>query len=539
MPVDEQPQKTIISRTRFLVVDPQPAVAEALKRFLISEGSPAVHVAATPVFALRILQDRRTPVDCVICAHEPETISGVEFLTNLRAGRWGGLSLQHVNFILMMGKRDSAVMKVADSVKVTGYILGGLGKENVRQSIVTALDPHGAALVQPNFKIAHLRASETDLVVAPFPPSFGHLRAEKQQQALQAVAVAAQKQNLNGAVVAIYAKENGAAGFVAPAAFERFLSRLTVDSVGKMLNRDIHVEWIDGDPTVSAEAADAEDAPLELLPLFDEEEEEKEKASDRRRMAPKTEKPRARGLTDDDIRGVATAFKDMGAGEFVEKFVRHQTILWQGQAQSLTPTMREFYVSIDLLRKEFFPGVEMRGSQRAFQSLTHMLDQLMLRSLPFLPLDGLPASLNLNVHSILTQTFQNALKNTSAELLTFEIPQPMIASHFEEFKKARDLIYSRGGRIAVDQIFPDTMGALDLKLVGPNIAKVHWKGDLKSFLPAHRDFVKQTLDRGIAMVMSRVDDPAALEIAQEFGIQNFQGFLIDEMPEAKADSGQK
>lgn len=223
----------------------------------------------------------------------------------------------------------------------------------------------------------------------------------------------------------------------------------------------------------------------------------------------------------------------MGTEEFIEKFVRHQTILWQDDAQDMTPTMREVYVSIDLLRKSFFPGVEMRGSQRAFQSLTHMLDQLMLRALPFLPLNGLPASLNLNVHSILTPTFQNALKNASAELLTFEIPQPMIASHFGEFEKVRDLIYARGARIAVDQMFPDTMGFLDLKQVKPHIAKVHWKGDLKSFSPAHRDFVKSTLDRGISMVMSRVDDPAALEIAQEFGIRNFQGFLIDEMPEAK------
>ena len=47
--------------------------------------------------------------------------------------------------------------------------------------------------------------------------------------------------------------------------------------------------------------------------------------------------------------------------------------------------------------------------------------------------------------------------------------------------------------------------------------------------------MKKTLDRGIAMVMSRVDDPAALEIAQEYGIRNFQGFLIDEMPEAKGN----
>jgi hypothetical protein len=36
------------------------------------------------------------------------------------------------------------------------------------------------------------------------------------------------------------------------------------------------------------------------------------------------------------------------------------------------------------------------------------------------------------------------------------------------------------------------------------------------------------------VIMSRVDDPAALEIGQDFGIRNFQGFLIDDMPAAKA-----
>ncbi len=66
-----------------------------------------------------------------------------------------------------------------------------------------------------------------------------------------------------------------------------------------------------------------------------------------------------------------------------------------------------------------------------------------------------------------------------------------------------------------------------------NVAKLHWKGDLKNFSASHRDFVKKTLDRGIKMIMSRVDDPAAFEIAQEFGIKNFQGFLIDEMPESR------
>jgi EAL domain-containing protein (putative c-di-GMP-specific phosphodiesterase class I)/DNA-binding NarL/FixJ family response regulator len=529
MPVDEKRQQTILSQTRFLVVDSEAAVGEGLRRFLTSEGAPAVHVAPSAILALRVLQDRRTPVDCVICAHRPAAVSAVEFLGNLRAGRWGGLPLQHMSFILMMPARDEAVIEAADSMKVTGYILGSLGKDNVRTSILKALDPRGLAKALPNFKIAHIRAGEIDLILAPFPPSFGRLRTEKQQQALQAVAAGVQREQLSGGVAAIYATETGETAFVAPAGYERFLSRLTVEAAGKMLNRAIHVDWIDGDPTVESKT---EAASEELLPLFEAEEAE---TADRRRNVPQAEKPRARGLTEEDIRGVAKSFKDMGAKEFVEKFVRHQTILWQGESQPLTPTMREFYVSIDLLRTEFFPGVEMRGSNRSFQSLTHMLDQLMLRSLPFLPLNGLPCSLNVNIHSVLTQTFETALKNTEVENLTFEIPQPMITQHFEEFKKARALIFARGGKIAVDQIFPDTVGSLDLDQVGPNVAKLHWKGDLKNFSATHRDFVKKTLDRGIKMIMSRVDDPAAFDIAQEFGIKNFQGFLIDDMPEAKAD----
>ncbi len=530
MSADPKRQKTIIAQTRFLVIDSETNIGEALRRFLVSEGAPAVHVAASSLLALRVLQDRRTPVDCVICAHRPAN-SGLEFLTNLRSGRWGG-PLQYLSCILLLDSDDAAVVRAAMAAKVTGFIQGGLGKENVRQAIIKALDPRGVAQALPNFKVAHIRAGENDLIIAPFPASFAQLGALQQKKAVQAVELAVQKNQWSGSVIAIYPGAGGKPGFVAPSIYDRFLTRLTVESVDKMLNRALHVAWTDGDPTADTTApAEAVEELVEPLPLFEEEEEES--ISDRRRGAPVGETSRARGLTEEDIRGVAKAFKDMGPQDFVDKFVRQQTILLRDEWQPMAPAMREFYVSIDLLRKEFFPGVEMRGSKRAFQSLTHMLDQLMLRSLAHLPQNGVPCSLNLNVHSILTQTFDAAIKNISVENITFEIPQPMITTYFEEFKKARDLIFARGGKIAVDQIFPDTMGALDLNLVGPNFAKVHWKGDLKNFSSTHRDFVKGAIDSGITMVMSRVDDPVALEIAQEFGIRNFQGFLIDEMPEAK------
>lgn len=522
MPDDAKSPPTPITQTRFLVVDSDPRVAEGMRRFLLAEGAPRVHVAQSVIIALRILQDRNTPTDCVICAHRPETLSGVDFLQGLRAGRWGGLSLQNVKFIIMLPALDNQALVLAEHARATGYIIGGLDKKNVRQSIITALDPKGRNRPASNFQVMPLRASESDLVIALFPPVFGRWPVDKQQRAMHAVAVATLEEGINGALAVVYPLDEGGSAFMAPQPFHRFMSKMTVEFVEKLPSKALYVAWPDGDPAAAPKFLSLADAlpeePAAPLPLFDEE--DTEEAKDRRRDIPqRQERDFARGLTDDDIRNVALAFKEMGPQEFLQRFVRHQAISLQGQ--SLTPMMREFYVSIEQLRAAFFPGVEMRGSNKAFQNLTHMLDQLMLRSLPHLPLGGLPCSINLNIHSILSKSFETMLQNTQADLLTFEIPQPSIIPHFAQFKRARDLIVGHGGKIAVDQIFPDTIGALDLAEAGADFAKLHWKGDLKKLRRTHRDFVRKTIDRGTTMVMSRVDDPVAFEVGQEFGIRNF------------------
>ena len=527
---DEKPAPSPIGQTRFLVVDSDPRILEGMRRFLTAENALRVHVAQSVIVALRILQDRNTPVDCIICAHRPETISGVDFLLGLRTGRWGGLSLKHMKFIIMLPALDNQALVLAEHARATGYIIGGLDRNNVRQSILTALDPRGPDKPAPNFNVAPLRASEADLIIALFPVAFSHWPIERQSRAMRAVATAALAENINGAIAAVYPTEDGGTAFIAPQPFHRFMSKLTVAFCEKLPTRAIHVTWPDGDPAAMPKMVEAPSEPAAPLPLF--EEESTEEAADRRRdIPPQRERDFARGLTDDDIRNVALAFKEMGPQEFMQRFVRHQAISLQGQ--SLTPMMREFYVSIEQLRATFFPGVEMRGSNKAFQNLTHMLDQLMLRSLPHLPLGGLPCSINLNIHSILSKSFETMLQNTQGDLLTFEIPQPSIIPHFAQFKKARDLIVAHGGKIAVDQIFPDTIGALNLDEAGVNFAKLHWKGDLKKLTRKHRDFVKKTIDNGTTMVMSRVDDPVAFEVGQEFGIRNFQGFLIDHIANRK------
>jgi EAL domain-containing protein (putative c-di-GMP-specific phosphodiesterase class I) len=527
MSADGNSQSGAVSQTRFLVVEADRENCERIERYLLLDGARKVYVAQKPLVALRILQDRNTPVDCVLCAHRPGFISGLAFLTNLRAGRWGRTSLQSVKFILMMPRRDEKAVKLADRFAVSGYIFGTLTRDNVIGSIVKALEPPVAPKATTNLKVAHLRAGEADLIVVPFLSSFGRLAFPEQQEALQAVVVAAQRAHLSGGVAAIWPTEDGGAAFLGPPVYHRFLSKLTVDFVSKIRNTAIHVDWPGVDPTDPGAGRDTKVAPAEAhAPRYERLEED---TLDRRHDAPGKGEPFKRPMNDEDIRQVALAFKAMAPEEFVEKFVRSQPILALGQDGSLTPLMHEYFVSISHLRDAFFPSVNLRGSKNAFRSLTLLLDQVMLRSLSLFAKAEQPYSLNLNIHSVLTKSFADSLRGVRADLLTVEIPQSTITPNFEEFKSARKLLESHGLKFAVDQIFPDTIGLLNLDHLGSRMAKLTWKGELKNCSPVHREFVQRILDEGIATVLTRIDDPAALEVADSLRVRNLQGYLIDDM----------
>lgn len=239
-----------------------------------------------------------------------------------------------------------------------------------------------------------------------------------------------------------------------------------------------------------------------------------------------------RPLTGTDIERVMQAYKKFGAERFIKAFVRHQDSAVGQPGKPLAPMMTEFFISMDLLRKPLFIDIEMRGSGRLFNEFTLVLDQIMLEAFHALAPDNAHCSINLNVQSVFTSEFDQFIARSSAEKLknvVFEFRQSNIVEHFDEFQVARGLIKEKGARIAVDQIFPQTVGLVDIDYIGASIAKIHWRQGAEEILNERKRALKYIEDCGVLPILIRVDDPKAFEIGASLGITTFQGFLVDTM----------
>lgn len=247
---------------------------------------------------------------------------------------------------------------------------------------------------------------------------------------------------------------------------------------------------------------------------------------------PESKAGKLRPLTPTDIKNVMKAYDKFGAEKFIKTFVRSQEICLAVEGRKPEPVMTEYFISMDLLRKPLFIDVEMRGSGRLFNEFTLVLDQILLQAFDKLPIGELRVSLNLNVESVFTEAFENFIENTPDDIMqqvVFEFRQANIVENFDEFQVARGLIRAKGAHIAVDQIFPQTVGLVDLDFLGASIAKIHWRNGAEEVLHEREQAIEGLIASGVLPVLIRVDQDRALEVGAEMGITMYQGFLIDDM----------
>ena len=247
-----------------------------------------------------------------------------------------------------------------------------------------------------------------------------------------------------------------------------------------------------------------------------------------------------RPLTPADIKNVMKAYEKFGSEKFIKAFVRTQDVMLAIAGKPPESVLREYFISMDLLRKPLFIDVEMRGSCRLFNEFTLVLDQILLQAFNQMHTTSERCSINLNVESVFTEAFEGFIESTPAAVLeqvVFEFRQSNIVENFDEFQVARGLIKSKGAHIAVDQIFPQTVGLVDLDYIGASIAKIHWRNGAEDVLKERERAIKYLIDCNVVPVLIRVDNEHAIEVGQRMGINMFQGFLIDQKLGHKPNPG--
>ena len=244
-----------------------------------------------------------------------------------------------------------------------------------------------------------------------------------------------------------------------------------------------------------------------------------------------------RPLSPEDLENVLHAFKKFGSDKFLKAFMRDQAVARHTQGKGFVPTMHEYFISMDSLRKPLFIDVEMRASGQLFNDFTRVLDQIVLRAFKHMEPTPMPFSINVNVVTVFTAAFADFMDQTPKDTLsrlTFEFRQPDIVEHFDEFEVARGMIQAMGANIGVDKIFPQTLGLVDLDYIGAKYAKVLWREGAEEILKERGKTFKYVIDCGLQPILIRVDNPHALTVGAELGVDTFQGFLIDNALRNKA-----
>lgn len=243
-----------------------------------------------------------------------------------------------------------------------------------------------------------------------------------------------------------------------------------------------------------------------------------------------------RALQEDDIKMVLEVHRKVGAQKFKQIFVQNQRMADIKPGKKPEELMKEYFISMEALKKHVFPNVELRGAGNLFNQLTITLDRVLIKAFNDINPQRQSCSINMNVESIFTRTFEEFLGDpggTPLANIVFEFRQDNILQQFDQFEIAADLITSRGGIVAIDAIFPETVGLVNLHRLHATFAKIFWRPGAEETLPAQKDEIKEMQDQGLIFIIARLDDETGIQVGHDLDISVFQGFYVDDLLDGK------
>ncbi|MDD4556390.1 MAG: hypothetical protein PHE89_03570 [Alphaproteobacteria bacterium] len=195
----------------------------------------------------------------------------------------------------------------------------------------------------------------------------------------------------------------------------------------------------------------------------------------------------------------------------------------------------EVYISIKDLTDTLVPGVDLTSNTWLFQNLTESLDRRMLYMIRKHDDVYLISnfSININVSTILSDDFlmfDEHFSPTAKSTITFEFNILDILSDVKTFILAQTFLQYQGYKTCIDGITLDKLKYVNYKEMDCDLMKFVWHPDFMEVIRKDKYFNEHVdeVERS-KIIISRIDDPAAIEGGKSLGINLFQGRYIQKI----------
>jgi len=221
----------------------------------------------------------------------------------------------------------------------------------------------------------------------------------------------------------------------------------------------------------------------------------------------------------------------------MSNLMRRQAVCAMTPGAQPQAMFRELFISIADLQGTVIPDVDLFADPWLFQRLTQTLDRRILSLMTRNDDSTLNSafSLNLNVSTILSPeflAFDKAFRSTSRGTVVIEMQKIDIFADLGAFFFARDFLKERGYKVCLDGLNFLTFPFIDRAKLGVDMLKIVWSQDMTAEQPARggpsmKELVEQT---GRArVILSRIDNDAAVRFGHSLGITLFQGRHLDQL----------
>lgn len=197
----------------------------------------------------------------------------------------------------------------------------------------------------------------------------------------------------------------------------------------------------------------------------------------------------------------------------------------------------ELFISIKDLRETLLPGVDLTSNRWLFQHLTQTLDLRVLALLTRRPEEASrrPTSLNLNVDTLLSQSFINfdeALKEGAQQGIVIEMQAFDVFADVGAFQFSREFARKKGYRLCLDGLTQQSFTLFDREQLGFDLLKLFWNetmqvGSEGEQIAALAEAAKAAGPNRV--ILAHCDNERAIEYGYSVGITMFQGRYVDQV----------